>query len=121
MRYLLLMYNEEQAFDDAELAAAMDDALRTCHDLAARGQYVDAAPLQPVATATSVRVRDGKTHVTDGPMAETKEGRGGYVLVDVDNVEDAVSIASRFPSAIKGTVEIRRLDQVLPNDQTTTT
>lgn len=109
MKYILLMYHAEGAFNERELEEGMANAVATCHDLHSRGEYVSASPLKPIATATSVRVRDGKPAVTDGPFAETKEQLGGYVLVDVENIEAAIDIAARFPAAEKGTVEIRRL------------
>jgi hypothetical protein len=109
MKYLLLMYHSEGVFSDGELRDGMAQAVSTCHQLHAKGQYVDASPLRPVATATSVAVRDGRTVATDGPFAETKEQLGGYVLVDVNSLGEAIAIAERFPAANKGTVEIRPL------------
>jgi hypothetical protein len=109
MKYLLLMYNDEAVWAPDELPEAMAHAVASCHQLHARGQYVDASPLHPVATATSVRVRDGKRIVTDGPFAETKEQLGGYVLVEAGSVEEAQAIAARFPAAHRGTVEVRAL------------
>ena len=73
----------------------------------ARGQYVSASPLQPVATATSVRVRNGKPLVTDGPFAETREQLGGYFMVEAKDLNEAIQIAARIPGARKGTVEVR--------------
>lgn len=109
MKYLLLMYHTEGVFSEQELEVEMANAVATCHDLHSRGEYVSASPLKPVATATSVRVREGKQTVIDGPFAETKEQLGGYVLVDVENIDEAIEIAAKFPAARKGTVEIRRL------------
>jgi hypothetical protein len=118
MKYLLLMYHTEGVFSEEELPPARDNSVAICHELHAKGQYLAAAPLEPVSTATSVQVRNGKRVLTDGPFAETKEQLGGYILVDVDSVEEAVEIASRFPAAQRGTVEIRPivdLSAVLPN------
>ncbi|MEX0936886.1 MAG: YciI family protein [Pirellulales bacterium] len=109
MKYILLMYNEENAFSPDELPAAQADAVQTCHELHTQGKYVGASPLHPVATAASVGVREGRPVVTDGPFAETKEQLGGYVLIDVETLDEAIGIAARFPSAEKGTVEVRQL------------
>ncbi|MCA9236272.1 MAG: YciI family protein [Planctomycetales bacterium] len=108
MRFLLLMYHAEGAFSETELPREMASALRVCHDLHAKGQYVDASPLQPVATATSIRIRNGARLLSDGPFAETKEQLGGYVLIEAESLEQAIEAASRFPAAKVGTVEIRQ-------------
>ena len=78
------------------------------------GQFLAASPLQPVSTATSVRVRDGRRLVTDGPFAETREQLGGYFLVDAKNLDEAIGIAGRIPGAKVGTVEIRPVIEI-PN------
>ncbi len=112
MRYILLCYDDDQAWDDAGEAAlreAMDEAVGLCHELKAKGQYVTAAPLQPVSTATSVRVRQGTRLVTDGPFAETREHLGGFYLIHAENLDEAISIAARHPGARVGTVEVRPL------------
>jgi hypothetical protein len=90
MRYLLLCYDDEAAWQEAGEAAhraAMQEAVQLTHQLHAKGQYRTAAPLHPVSMATSVRVRNGKTLVTDGPFAETREVLGGFYLIDVPNLE----------------------------------
>ena len=110
MKYMLLCYDDEEAWEkagQAAIRAAMDEAVQLTHELAAKGQYLDAAPLEPVSTATSVRVREGKRLVTDGPFAETREVLGGYYLIDVANLDEAIRIAQRHPGARVGTVEIR--------------
>jgi len=110
MKYMLLCYDDEAAWQRAGKAAhqaAMQEAVELCHEINAKGQYLRAAPLHPVATATSVRVRDGKRLVTDGPFAETREVLGGFYLIDVPSLDDAIAIASRHPGAPVGTVEIR--------------
>lgn len=109
MKYILLMYNTEGVFTDEDLPSAREYSVRICHELHAKGQYIDASPLQPVATAISVRVRDGERSVTDGPFAETKEQLGGYILIDAPNLDEAIAVAARFPAALRGTVEIRPL------------
>jgi hypothetical protein len=76
-------------------------------DLNDNGNYVSAGPLHPVATATSVRIREGKRLVTDGPFAETREQLGGYYLIEAKNLDEAITIAERIPVARLGTIEIR--------------
>jgi hypothetical protein len=83
------------------------DSVQFTHELNSNGQYLGAAPLHSVAMATSVRVRDGKKLVTDGPFAETREQLGGYFLIEAQDLDEAIEIAERIPSARKGTVEIR--------------
>ena len=95
------------ALDDAARQACYGESVQLANDIAASGQYVDASPLRPTATATSVRVRGGKRLVTDGPFAETREQLGGYYLVDVENLDQAIDIAARIPGARDGTVEVR--------------
>src|SRR5262245_14328891 len=98
MKYMLLCYDDEQFWERAGQAAlhdAMQEAVQLCHEINAKGQYLRAAPLHPVATATSVRVRDGKRLVTDGPFAETREVLGGFYLIDVPTLDDAIAIAGR--------------------------
>jgi len=110
MKYMLLCYDDEQFWEragQATLREAMDEAVQLCHEINAKGQYLMAAPLHPVATATSVRVRDGKRLVTDGPFAETREVLGGFYLIDVENLDEAIAIAGRHSGARVGTVEIR--------------
>jgi hypothetical protein len=121
MRYMLLCYDDEQAWDQAGKAVqqqAMQEAVGLCHEINAKGQYLIAAPLHPVATATSVRVREGKRLVTDGPFAETREVLGGFYLIDVRNLDEAIAIAARHPGARLGTVEIRPVMELagLPPD-----
>jgi hypothetical protein len=107
MKYMLLIYTAEDAWSEGEREHCYVESTELTHDLAARGQYLGASPLEPVATATSVRVRDGKRLVTDGPFAETHEQLGGYFLVDAKDLNEAISIAARIPGARKGTVEVR--------------
>jgi hypothetical protein len=112
---MLLCYDDDSAWTlagEAALQQAMREAVHLTHELHAKGQYITAAPLEPVSTATSVRVRDGKRLVTDGPFAETHEHLGGFYLIDVDNVDDAISIAAKHPGARHGTVEIRPIMEI---------
>jgi hypothetical protein len=107
MRYMLLIYSTEGCMTDAERHDCMVESLGVCDDLAARGQFLDASPLLPVATATTVRVRGGRTLVTAGPFAETTEQLGGYFVLDLPDLDAAIAVASRLPPVKKGTVEIR--------------
>jgi hypothetical protein len=83
------------------------ESLQLARDLHAKGQFLAASPLHPVSTATSVRLRDGKRFVTDGPFAETHEQLGGYYVIDAKDLDDAIAIAARVPGARFGTVEVR--------------
>jgi hypothetical protein len=118
MKYMLLIYSDEGALSATEREACYAESTQLARDLHSSGQYVAANPLHPTATATSVRVRNGKRLVTDGPFAETKEQLGGYFLVDAENVEQAIAIAERIPMARKGTVEVRPVVEIvgLPSD-----
>ena len=107
MKYLLLIYMNENAMSQTERESCYKESTQLCHELKANGQFLGASPLQPVSTATSVRIRDGKRLVTDGPFAETREQLGGYYLIDAKDLDAAIAIASRIPPAKKGTVEIR--------------
>ena len=107
MKYMLLIYMNENAMTLAERESCYKESTQLAHDLTARGKFISASPLQPIATARSVRMREGKRLITDGPFAETHEALGGYYLVDADNLDDAIAIAGRIPGARKGTVEIR--------------
>jgi hypothetical protein len=107
MKYLLLIYMNEGAMTQPEREQCYADSTKLTWDLKSKGQYISANPLQSVATATSVKIREGKRLVTDGPFAETREQLGGYFLVDAANLDEAINIASKIPGARKGTVEIR--------------
>lgn len=107
MQYMLLIYSDENTWTEREREQCYADSVQLTQQLKANGQYLAAAPLQSIATATSIRVRDGKRLVTDGPFAETREQLGGYFLIDALNLDEAMQIAERIPSAHKGTVEIR--------------
>lgn len=107
MRYMLLAYLDEQALNEAEREHCYQESVQLTHDLNASGNYLAAAPLHPTSTATSVRVRDGRRLVTDGPFAETREQLGGYFLIEAQNLDEAMGIAARIPSARWGTIEVR--------------
>lgn len=118
MRYMLLIYGAENALKQSEREHCYDESTQLAHDIKASGKYVAASPLHPTSTATSVRVRDGKQFVTDGPFAETKEQLGGFYLIDADDLDDAIAIAARIPPVRWGTVEIRPVIELpgLPTD-----
>ena len=108
MKYMLLIYlDEKHPLGEAERQACYQESTELAHALKANGQYLSANPLQPTAMATSVRLRDGRRLVTDGPFAETREQLGGYFLVEARDLDEAIGIAGRIPMARKGTVEVR--------------
>jgi hypothetical protein len=109
MKYMLLIYGAEEAWTEAERRACMIESMGICEELAGQGKFLDASPLESVKTAASVRVRDGATIVTDGPFAETTEQLGGYYVLDLADLDEAITVAARLPPAAKGTVEIRPL------------
>jgi hypothetical protein len=112
MKYMLLIYADEQVLTDAERKHCYAESTQLAHELKAAGQYLATAPLQPVSTATSVQVRDGKRLVTDGPFAETREQLGGYFLINAQDLDEAIVIAARIPGARRGTVEIRPVVEI---------
>jgi hypothetical protein len=107
MKYMLLVYLDENAMSESERAHCYVESAQLAREIAANGKYLAASPLHPVSTATSVRMREGKRLVTDGPFAETREQLGGYYLVEAGNLDEAMSIAERIPAAKFGTIEIR--------------
>jgi hypothetical protein len=112
MKYLVLIYSDEQAFETGspeERAAVYAEYEALTADLGAKGQMLGGDELAPTTSATTVRVRDGERLVTDGPYAETKEQLGGYFLIDVEDLDTAIDIAGRIPSARSGSIEVRPL------------
>ncbi|EDL57249.1 YciI family protein [Gimesia maris] len=107
MKFMLLVYAEADAWEAEARKLATLESVALCHELDAEGQYCSAAPLKPVTTSVSVRVRKGEALITDGPFAETTEHLGGYFLVDVKNIDAAIAVARRIPGARVGTVEVR--------------
>ena len=107
MQYMLLVYLAEQALNETEREHCYTESTELTQQLAASGHFLAAAPLHPTSTATSVRVREGKPMITDGPFAETREQLGGYFLVEAADLDEALGIASRIPGARIGTVEVR--------------
>lgn len=121
MKYMLLIYSDEQMLSEEERQDCYRESTQLAHDLAARGQYIAAAPLYPTTMATSVRVREGRRLLTDGPFAETREQFGGYFLIETQDLDEALRIAARIPMARKGTVEVRPVIEIagLPEPATT--
>jgi hypothetical protein len=107
MKYMLLIYADAKKPTESEREQCYAESTKLTHELHARGQYLGAAPLHPVSMATSVRVRNGKRLVTDGPFAETHEQLGGFFLIEAADLDEAISIAGRIPGARWGTVEVR--------------
>ena len=110
MKYVCLIYDEEKkaaAMSKAEGDAFMGEYFAFTEGIKKSGQYVGGEALQPVQSATTVRVRDGKMSTTDGPFAETKEQLGGFYLITANDLDEALQVASKIPSARKGSIEVR--------------
>ena len=115
MKYMLLIYAEEKAKrSEKDREDCKKEAVKLAADLRSKGQYVSANPLEPAATAKSVRIRDGKRLVTDGPFAETHEQLGGYFLIEAKNLDEAIAVAMKIPMAANGTVEVRPVIEFEP-------
>ncbi|MBX3347061.1 MAG: YciI family protein [Nitrospira sp.] len=115
MKFILLVHHDETSFEtfsEERRRALLENSIGLCHQLDTQGQYVHASPVHPAASATLVRVRDGKPIVTDGPFIETREQMAGYFLIDAKDREEAVAIAARVPGATIGTVEVRPVREV---------
>ncbi len=112
MQYMLLIYMEENALTQDEREHCYEESAQLARDLAAEGKYLGAAPLHPVSTATSVRVRESRALVTDGAFAETREHLGGFFLIQARDLDEAIAVAARLPGASVGTVEIRPVIEV---------
>ncbi|CAE6486303.1 hypothetical protein C8R30_10166 [Nitrosomonas nitrosa] len=112
MKYMLLIYQDELTLSEVDREECYKESTELAHQLKANGQFLSANPLQPTSLATSIRVRDGKQLITDGPFAETREQLGGYYLVDVTDLDEAIGIAARIPLARKGTIEIRPIIEI---------
>ena len=114
MKYMLLVYHNEEHFDalgEAMHAAMLEESIHLARQISSAGQYL-AAPLQPTSSATCVRVRNNKSVVTDGPYAETHEQLAGYFLIEAKNLDAAIGVAARVPGARIGTIEIRPIRDV---------
>jgi hypothetical protein len=120
MKYLCLAYEEERTLSElsqTEWRALRQETLDYVAALRESGHLIDARPLRSATAASMIRVRSGALSVTDGPFAETKEQLGGYFLLQVDSREEAVRIASRWPSARFGSIEVRPVDEDLNPDR----
>jgi hypothetical protein len=119
MKYMLLVYLNEQAMNEAERADCYVKSAALAREIHSTGNYLGTSPLHPVSTATSVRVREGKRLVTDGPFAETREQLGGFFLIQAKDLDEAIGIAGRVPAARFGTIEIRPVMDVpgLPGEK----
>ena len=114
MKYMLLIYHDEHAWNrltEAERQKIYVEYRQLIEELQSGGRYIAGDQLQPTATAHSVRIREGKQIVTDGPFAETREQIGGFFMIDAKDLDEANSIAARIPSARTGTVEVRPVVQ----------
>ncbi|MGH8611288.1 MAG: YciI family protein [Gammaproteobacteria bacterium] len=118
MKYMLLIYFDELALSETDREACYVESTQLAQQIKSKGQYLASNPLHATSMATSVRVRDSKRFVTDGPFAETREQLGGYFLIDAKDLDEAIGIAARIPMARKGTVEVRPLIEIagLPAD-----
>lgn len=115
---MLLICRDEPLWNTlstAERQQIYQETLALSEELTARGQYLGGSPLYPSSAATSVRVRDGKRLVTDGPFAETREQLGGYMIIDVKDLDEAIGIAARIPLARTSTVEVRPVRDGMPS------
>jgi len=119
MKYLCLAYEEEQklnALTRPEWDSLRNETLRYVDELRRTGRMLAAESLQSIRTAMTVRVRNGNLSVTDGPFAETKESLGGFFLIDARDLNDALQVASRWPSARFGSIEVRPIEEELPDE-----
>jgi len=112
MQYMMLIYLDENSLTEAQRTQCYEESAAFARELHTSGKYLYTAPLQPTSTATSVRLRDGKPLITDGPFAETREQLGGFFLIEAGNLDEAIDIAGRIPAGRWGTVEIRPVVQV---------
>jgi len=115
MKFMLIVHHDEEAFSKIEKEKRQQmlaESIQLTHQLDTAGQYLSASPLQPAATAVIVRVREGKPLVTDGPFIEMREQIAGYFLINAQDLNEAISIATRVPGARIGTVEVRPLIEI---------
>ena len=112
MQYMLLIYHNENELTQTERQDCYTEATQVAHDVSAAGQFLGAAPLHHTSTATSLRIRDGKRLITDGPFAETREQLGGFFMIKADDLDQAIAIAERLPMAKRGTIEIRPVIEI---------
>src|SRR5262249_14141064 len=112
MKYILLIYGDEKAQSETERHECCRESTELAHKIHASGHYLAASPLAPTSAASSVRVRDGKRIVTDGPFAETREQLGGVFMIEARDRDEALAIAARIPMATRGTIEVRPLREL---------
>jgi hypothetical protein len=112
MKYLLMIYGDEQVWDEVGRDACYAESAQLARELHAAGKLLGTNALMPVSTATTLRTTNGKRFVTDGPFAETREQLGGYFLVDAADLDEAIEIARRLPAGKLGAVEIRPVHEV---------
>jgi hypothetical protein len=120
MQYMLLIHHDEKVWNElseAEKVKIYMEYRKLREETLSTGQFLGGSQLQPTATATSLRVRNGKNLVTDGPFAETREQLGGYILIEARDLDEAIAIAARIPSARMGTIEIRPLEPGAPTTE----
>lgn len=119
MKYIALVYYREQIMNDMsqkEWDALNQECIAGVERLAAEGKMLDGAPLLPVDTATTVRVREGRTTTTDGPFAETREQLAGFYLLDARDLNEAIQLAGRIPTARYGSIEVRPVRELRAED-----
>jgi hypothetical protein len=119
MKYICLAYEEERklnALTKSEWDSLREETLSYVEELQRKGTLITAEPLQSVDNATTVRIRNGKLSVTDGPFAETKETLGGFFLIEADDLDEAIQIAAKWPSARLGSIEVRPIESELRED-----
>ncbi len=117
MKYLCLVYHEEAKVDalpESEYDAIVSEVLDYRKELRQSGHYITSSPLQSVQTATTIRVRNSKVSITDGPFAETKEQLGGFYLIEARDLNDAIRVAAKMPPARLGCIEVRPLKDFNP-------
>jgi hypothetical protein len=112
MKYMLLIYLDENGLSEKDRTACYQESAQYAVELSKNGKYLGAGPLHPTSTATSVRMRDNKRVVTDGPFAETREQLGGYFLIEAKDLDEAIDIAGEVPGGRWGTVEIRPVMEI---------
>jgi len=115
MKFMFMIYHDETVLDalpEAEMQALVDSALDYDEEIRLSGHYIASDALQPARTARTIRVRPGKVATTDGPFAETKEQLGGFFLIEARDMDEACEVASRFPPARLGTIEVRPVQEL---------
>jgi hypothetical protein len=118
MKYLWLIYIDEkklEALPKSELDAVMEETSAYNDMLQQRGHFISTAGLKPVQTATTLRLRQGKLSVTDGPFAETKEVLGGFLIIEAKDLNEAIQLASKWPSLRISSIEVRPIDELIPS------